>query len=249
MTSDFIWKECQGFKVLQFKPWSDRGITHGFTDMGLNFRPATYAESEARLKREFNLSAIVAPEQVHGTKAVDLRNSETLKTVLTKTVSKEALIADSVIAPVTLPTANLAIAIQTADCVPLIVLSSNGYAVIHAGWRGLADEIIEAVLTKLGSSTLEVLIGPCAGGKRYEVGSEVIEAIGDSAHFKPGAAAGKFLLDGAKTAENQILRISPSSKVHRADLCTISSTNLHSYRRDGSVARGSSLCFVRIPTE
>jgi YfiH family protein len=72
---------------------------------------------------------------------------------------------------------NLALMIMTADCLPLILCNQNGteIAAIHAGWRGLANGIVENTLANMHSSpeTLMAWIGPAICQKCYPVGQEM----------------------------------------------------------------------------
>jgi polyphenol oxidase len=83
---------------------------------------------------------------------------------------------------------NTAIAILTADCLPLMFADINGLAVAgaHAGWRGLANGIIENTIESLlkrnvATSNIRVFLGPCIGPDAFEVGSEVRQAFVDLA--------------------------------------------------------------------
>src|SRR5205823_1178301 len=63
-----------------------------------------------------------------------------------------------------------------ADCVPIAVATSEGpprLAVLHAGWRGLADGVVEAGVIALGGAPKAACIGPAVGPCCYEVGPEV----------------------------------------------------------------------------
>lgn len=78
-------------------------------------------------------------------------------------------------------TPNLLIAIQTADCLPVILIDPKRHAigVFHAGWRGTVKRIVEKGVGEMfrcfGSRTqdLEAAIGPGIRGCCYEVGEEV----------------------------------------------------------------------------
>ena len=63
--------------------------------------------------------------------------------------------------------------VQTADCVPVVVVGEHAVGVIHAGWRGLVagviDHSVEALRT-IGSSRLQAVIGPCIRPGHYEFG-------------------------------------------------------------------------------
>jgi copper oxidase (laccase) domain-containing protein len=84
----------------------------------------------------------------------------------------------------------------------------------------------------------------CAGGQRYEVGVEVLSAIGAQSVFVPAThRADCFLLDTAATAVRQLRDECPDLQVFAADICTISDTRFHSFRRDGEAA-GRAITFV-----
>jgi len=77
--------------------------------------------------------------------------------------------------------ASRTLAIQTADCVPLLIgdLRTGAVAAAHAGWRGtslgVASAAVNAMTTEFGSrrSDLVVAVGPSIGPCCYEVGVEV----------------------------------------------------------------------------
>ncbi len=80
---------------------------------------------------------------------------------------------------------SLALAIQTADCVPLLVADgrTGAVAAAHAGWRGLAARVPQVAVTTLarefGSRPADLVaaIGPSITACCYEVGVDVREAF------------------------------------------------------------------------
>ena len=74
-----------------------------------------------------------------------------------------------------------AIAIQTADCVPILVVDrrTGAVAAAHAGWRGLAASVprvaVDALAREMGSRPEELIAsaGPSIGACCYEVGEDV----------------------------------------------------------------------------
>ena len=76
----------------------------------------------------------------------------------------------------------------------------------------------------------------------YEVGPEVVEAIGRSASSR-ATTNGKFLLDTAETAAAQIRPFVSTEAIEQAGVCTIGDSRFHSHRRDGERA-GRSITFV-----
>ncbi|HEY6265039.1 MAG TPA: peptidoglycan editing factor PgeF [Candidatus Acidoferrum sp.] len=75
----------------------------------------------------------------------------------------------------------LLLGVQTADCVPILLVDPNKRAVaaIHAGWRGtlsrIAIKTIGQMQMHFGTNPADLFaaIGPCIGPCCYEVGTEV----------------------------------------------------------------------------
>ncbi len=126
--------------------------------------------------------------------------------------------------------------VKAADCVPILGYSEEYRFAIHAGWRGLAGGVIERVLERPGAARCEWVIGPCAGPEGYEVGSEVIAAIGSCAVAQPSGVGEKSELDLARTAERIIRRIDPEARVAVIGINTVLDRRFHSHRRDGAAA-------------
>jgi purine-nucleoside/S-methyl-5'-thioadenosine phosphorylase / adenosine deaminase len=76
-----------------------------------------------------------------------------------------------------------ALAIQTADCVPVLIVDrrTGAVAAAHAGWRGLAAGVpriaVEALAREFGSRPADLLAaaGPSIGACCYQVGEDVRE--------------------------------------------------------------------------
>ena len=80
-------------------------------------------------------------------------------------------------------TPELLLAIQTADCLPVILVDTKSKAigVFHAGWRGTLKRIVEKGVGEMGRCfgakprDIQAAIGPGIGGCCYSVGPEVRE--------------------------------------------------------------------------
>jgi YfiH family protein len=74
-------------------------------------------------------------------------------------------------------------AVMTADCLPVLLCDINGtgVAAVHAGWRGLADGIIENTVTKMPFNPKQLMawMGPSISQKHFEVGIDVKETFID----------------------------------------------------------------------
>jgi len=97
---------------------------------------------------------------------------------------------------------NHAIAIQTADCVPILIADqrSGAVAAAHAGWRGLAarapETAVQALVRESGGrpSDFIVAVGPAIAACCYEVGGDVRRRF-EAAGFTPRDIARWFLAD------------------------------------------------------
>ena len=149
---------------------------------------------------------------------------------------------------------SLALAIQTADCVPLLIADSKSGAVAaaHAGWRGLAAGVPGAAVAALARefnanpADLVAAAGPCISSAAYEVGADVAQrfmAGGFSSEqlarwFSDGDREGHWQFDGWQAARDQLEAAGVQPKhIHLAGLCSASyPALLCSYRRDGKGA-------------
>ncbi|HLK05156.1 MAG TPA: peptidoglycan editing factor PgeF [Candidatus Acidoferrum sp.] len=79
-------------------------------------------------------------------------------------------------------TPGLLLGVQTADCVPILLVDPKKHAVaaIHAGWRGtlarIAEKTVGELVAKFKSNPSDLLaaIGPSIGPCCYEVGAELV---------------------------------------------------------------------------
>jgi YfiH family protein len=121
-----------------------------------------------------------------------------------------------------------------ADCLPIAVASTEAprrLAILHAGWRGLAEGVVAAGVAALGPGEKAAVVGPAIGPCCYEVGEEV------SSLFDEG-----FTVDGHLDlwgAAEAALRSAGVLRVDRVELCTRCNPELFfSHRRSGR-ARGA----------
>ncbi len=147
---------------------------------------------------------------------------------------------------------SVALAIQVADCAPILLADTRGrgVAAAHAGWRGtsrgIARAAVEVLRCEFGirPSDLVVAIGPSIGPACYRVGEDLREAFLSAGHGQD-AVARWFLGRGTERAGvrldlwranvEQLIAdgVAPSSS-HVAGLCTSTRADLfYSYRRDG----------------
>lgn len=149
---------------------------------------------------------------------------------------------------------NQPLAIMTADCLPLFLCSDNGkeVAVVHAGWRGLKDGIIENTLKHFSVklNTVHAHLGPAISQNAFEVGQDVYESfISSHAHyqsyFHPLAQNGKYLCDLYAIAKDK-LAVAGVCQISGGDYCTFNEPErFFSYRRDGICGRNAHLIWIK----
>jgi polyphenol oxidase len=139
--------------------------------------------------------------------------------------------------------------VQSADCVPILLADTAGpwIAAVHAGWRGTAARILDAVLDLLeekgaAGSRLVTAIGPCISQARYEVGPEVVAELArthadvsvPSGSVLPGRGDRSHLDVAAFNRAVLVRRGVAAERILDAALCTAAHPDLFpSYRRDG----------------
>lgn len=142
--------------------------------------------------------------------------------------------------------AGLVLGIETADCMPVLLVDARRRAVAaaHAGWRGTARGAVrEAVraLVAAGSRAedLRAALGPAIGPCCYEVGEDVRAAFGPAgAAFLAPGPRGKAHLDLRAANRAQLVAEGvPNARIGSVDECTACRPDLyHSYRRDRAAA-------------
>lgn len=146
-------------------------------------------------------------------------------------------------------------AVMTADCLPLLMCDRSGtrVAAVHAGWRGLAEGVIEAAVARLRASPQELLcwLGPAIGPNVFEVGAEVrarfLELGGEAAKvaFRP-TPSGKWLADLYALTTGRLNALGVD-RVWGGGFCTYSDpARFFSYRRDGATGRMASLIWIEL---
>src|SRR5690554_77088 len=118
------------------------------------------------LQEQLSVDSIQWLKQVHGNTAVRVQHEE-----IDNTPTADALFTQQ---------ASLACAILTADCLPVLFADLDGsqVAAAHAGWRGLADNVLlNTVDTFKVARKVIVVFGAAIGPAAFEVGPEVKEAF------------------------------------------------------------------------
>ncbi len=173
-------------------------------------------------------------EQVHGNGVTQILQ-----------VSENAIVADAAVTD----KKNICLAIMTADCLPILLVSKLGdeIAAIHGGWRPLAANIIANTLDKMKAPVEDIFawLGPCISKRAFEVGSEVKAAFVQHDECFNSAftekANGKYLADLHKIAILQLKNLG-IDQISALPECTYSRANkYYSYRKNAITGRMATL--------
>lgn len=133
----------------------------------------------------------------------------------------------------------ISLAVQVADCIPLLLSSSEAVAAVHVGRKGLVNAVALRTLElmrEMGATSISAIIGPAICGKCYEVSEDIFNEV---VELHPSAAAkrgdGTFALD-LPAALTKVLEGEGVTVSHEGN-CTVEDSQLFSYRRDGVTGR------------
>ena len=133
----------------------------------------------------------------------------------------------------------IALAVMVADCIPLLLASSQTVAAVHVGRKGLMNEVALAAIQEMRSfdaTEISAVVGPSICGQCYEVSQDVYDDV--TKRFPLAASKtpdGGFALDLSRALIDQLQ--SSGVKVVDEGRCTVEDKNLYSYRRDGVTGR------------
>lgn len=145
--------------------------------------------------------------------------------------------------------------VMTADCLPVFFADQKGQkvAVAHAGWRGLADGVLEATLSCFDDpAQVMCWLGPAIGPQAFEVGGEVRTQFCDllpasEQAFQPVAgkeSEDKWLADIYQLARLRLCAAGVAV-ISGGEHCTYTDSDLfYSYRRDGVTGRMASVIWL-----
>ena len=179
--------------------------------------PSIVEKNRAWLAQQANMpSAPIWLNQTHSTVVAQM-----------STPTTQVLDADGVFTSAS----NVVCSAMTADCLPVLLTNTQGtqVAAVHAGWRGLANGIVENAL-ELFSGEVMAWLGPAIGPQAFEVGEDVLQAFVDfdsQAHqaLTPRDVAGKWLADISKLATQRLNKLG-ITQVFDSGLCTFQDLSL-----------------------
>ncbi len=150
-------------------------------------------------------------------------------------------IADGVVTS----TPGAVIGIRSADCVPVALYSAASskafIGVVHAGWRGIREGVIDAAvktLTASGSGALRAIVGPHISTEEYEFG---LDDLSEMMNVADRSVAGQTkdghpALDLGAAVAVMLLKSSVAID-YRMQRCTARDPRYWSHRSEGDVER------------
>jgi len=165
--------------------------------------------------------------QVHGTQVV----THSMSTV-------EELVADGLVSF----SPGQVCAVLTADCLPVLLCNryGNRVAAAHAGWRGLAQGVLQATVRQMKERPGEIMawLGPAIGPGVYEVGEDVKQAFAEEQESCFKKNGDRWLLDLYEVARRILIQLGVAA-IYGGNYC-------FSYRRDGVTGRMASVIWLEI---
>lgn len=146
--------------------------------------------------------------------------------------------------------ADCPIAVQTADCAPVILYSSAAIGVAHAGWRGLVAGVLantaSVVRSAGGDSSVRAIVGPCIQPLAYEFGprdlAKIVEIFGPSVAGETEHGAPALDLPTAVKAALKLADVDLDVDLGR---CTAADHRYFSHRARGEPQRMSAVAVMR----
>ena len=144
---------------------------------------------------------------------------------------------------------SVGLVIKTADCIPLLIHVPTKHMIvaIHAGWRGVENQIILKALSQsnlTNADALSVYLGPHILQKSFEVGADVKDLLVKSAcggSIDLAYASGeKYYVDLQMIVKLQIQSVAPQANIHFTDVNTYQNEKFNSHRTDQTKLRNLS---------
>ncbi|AKM81932.1 TPA: peptidoglycan editing factor PgeF [Candidatus Berkelbacteria bacterium] len=182
------------------------------------------------------LNQVIFPHQVHGNRITAVGKAEGGKGALE--TSGSLIEADGLITA----EKGIYLGITTADCLPILIYdpANRVVAAIHAGWRGIIDQIVPRAIEKFkefGSDpeNLIVGVGPGICQKHFVVKNEVLKIFLDRYPSVTFVRNKDGYVDLKKALFDDLKKAGVSKdNIEIADFCTVCDNGIYgSFRKEG----------------
>lgn len=260
---NFVFRQTNGLTYLVCEPLERAGFINAFStrqasdsnEFTLGHFSPEQREHILSHRQRFQTAVgagkwpLVTARQIH---SADVRSIQNYEDARCEPQPGDALTAN-------LP--NLLLGIQTADCLPLVLVDqrSRAFAAVHAGWRGTWQEIAVRTVERLQQAydsrpeDLLVALGPAICAENFEVGPEVLAQFRRKFSFAEALISteqpsGKGHIDLARCNTQQLIDAGVRAEsIYDCGLCTITRNDLFfSYRKERGHERyvGRLMCVV-----
>lgn len=212
--------------MIKSKILEELGIQHAFLGAERSFLGLLSTDdSIIDFLDEIKAEKLYMPVQVHSNKVAGINSMK----------SADAVVNNR---------SNVAIAVRTADCVPVLLYdkAKKLTAVIHAGWRGAMLGIVKNTIQSMvnyGGNAKDIIaaIGPAIGQDSYEVDKDFLRFF-NKKFFK--TTGDKYFFNLVGVVEDDLLQSGVKSIDKSAFVDTYSTEDYLSYRRDKTFDRNIS---------
>ena len=206
--------------------------------------PNAVAANRAILFQKTGLTHLRYCRQVHGTDVIHVVD-QALPTS-TRPPEADALVTTQ---------RDVALAIFTADCVPIFIVdvTTPAIGIAHAGWRGTLARIAVSTLARMETlfgtvaANCQIHLGPSIQKCCYTVSAELLTEFTD--HFGTAVASGTNL-NLQLSNVNQLVEIGlPTAAISVSPFCTACRTDLFYSHRAEDGQTGRMLSFIKLNIE
>jgi YfiH family protein len=233
------------------------GVSHAFTmrkrGLGARTNGIKQASDWHPVAEAFGIKPgrVITVNQVHGENIVRIDAQGLIDGKIDpRTVEADAMTTN---AP------GIAIGIETADCVPILLFdpATPAVAAVHAGWRSTVKKIVQKAVNRMrdefGSDPSKMIaaIGPAIGPECYEVDEPVMASVRNAFSFWKDIAKPKgddrWNLDLVTANKLELTQIGlAEGNVHALGLCTSCRRDLfYSFRVEGRTGRMLSVIMIK----
>ncbi|MDE0396403.1 MAG: peptidoglycan editing factor PgeF [Candidatus Poribacteria bacterium] len=203
--------------------------------------PNAVAANRAILSQKTGLTDLRYCHQVHGTDIIDVVDQAPLTS--TRPPEADALVTAQ---------RDIALAIFTADCVPIFIVdvTTPAIGIAHAGWRGTLARIAVNTLTRMETlfgtvaANCRIHLGPSIQKCCYTVSAELLAEFTD--HFGSTVTSGTNLSLQSSNI-HQLVEIGlPTAAISVSPFCTACRTDLFYSHRAEDGQTGRMLSFIKL---
>jgi polyphenol oxidase len=182
------------------------------------YDPISGLENRDELSKSLAVPTTIFMKQVHGSTVVIVDEASN------NLFEADALVTNK---------KSIALAVQAADCLPLLLQSDGVVAAVHVGRKGLLNGVAlaaVAAMQDLGAGQITGVVGPHICGSCYEVDQVMFDEI---TQIHPDSAASNRRLNLFAGLVAQL----PQVALTNLNICTLENPNYFSFRRGAESGR------------